>query len=401
MNLNRGLINLSPPDFSHILKYLTKQDKKNMRLVCKYFLQLVTNSKQGLSLLKVDIWEKSALFLTDYYWLLKSNLDICLKLPIEDQIAIDENLRTEVTEFVHECHERIVNIEVIYGTPIDLVEQIMPKLTQLEHISVVSSLKRNSKVFVNLIENNGNHLKSLKLSDVTLENIKLAKETALLNLKHLFLHCCSGNQAIQSLISFSTNVIKLTLKDMNLKALYVTELPKLQEIYLSNCKGEIGIQSLLSSSSNLTHLLLEDIHLETRFEKPLPNLNYLSLDDCDGEIVSVVTQSAQSVTRMKLDNTNLDTKITKLLPCLSDLSLKGCGGQISSLLTQSASNLISLKLSEVDLETTVEKPFTNLKVVMIGQKGINISNSLLLNKAGKLRQLLGLKRKRNSHSMMY
>ena len=267
MNLYRGLINLSPPDFSHVLKYLTKHDKRNVRLVCKYFLQLVTNSKQGLSLLKVDIWEKSSLFLTDYYWLIKSNLDICLKLPIEDQIAVDENLITDVTEFVNECHERIVYIEVIYGTPIDLVEQIMPKLTQLEHISVVSSLKRNSKVFVNLIENNRNHLKSLKLSDVTFENVKLDKEIDLLNLKHLFLHCCSGNQVIQSLISFSTNLIKITLKDMNLKTLSVTELPKLQEIYLSNCKGESGIQSLLSSSSNLTHLLLEDIHLETRIKR--------------------------------------------------------------------------------------------------------------------------------------
>jgi len=397
MNLYRGLSNLSPPDFSHILKYLTKQDKKSVRLVCNYFLHLVTNSKKGLSILKVDIWEKSEIFLTDYYWLINSTLDINIKLPIEYQIEGDENLRTRVIEFINDCQNRIVSIEVIYGTPVHLVEQIVPKLTQLQHMKVVSDLKIQSQVFVNLIQNSRECLVSLHLSDVTFHNFIFEKETALPNLQKLFLHCCAGNIGFQSLISSSTNLTELTLKDMNLNTLVVTDLPKLKEMNLCNCKGNSGIQALLLSSSNLTNLILEDIHLDTRFDKPLTNLNYLSLEDCDGEISSMVTQAAQSLTKMKLNNTDLDTKITKLLPCLTDLSLKGCSGEISSLLTQSASNLTNITLFKVDLETDVGKPFINLKVVKIGTKELNINNSLLLTKAGKLRLLMesrsALKRK--------
>jgi len=245
---HRGLQDLSPPDLSHVTQYLSTRDLRSLRKVCSYLLKQIPPQRP----LKVNVWSKRDKFMRDFEWLCGSNLEIYLTLPKDelkcyDDLSMEEydsdhynhhgssacmqQMKAKVVDFVTECHHRIVEIEVYEKTSHQFLQQVLPKLKNIKVAKLCCSkmpgnwytagrpgfedtkfwnsatqgfyevkcdiyngkpvLQYLTNIFLNLTEENGEHLEYLELSDPYFDFLfKNKTKQDFPNLKEIFLHGC-------------------------------------------------------------------------------------------------------------------------------------------------------------------------------------------------------------------
>jgi len=205
-----------------------------------------------------------------------------------------------------------------------------------------------------------------------------------------------GNNNSNSLENIESKFIAFTDVQFN-------EMSYLTELQLCRCR--VQILALLSRTSNLKKLKLRDMHLDTATATTavdLKKLEELELVTCSGEISVLLAKVATNITTLFLWSIDLNTSLETTFTKLRKLKLRKCRGEISYLLTQAALVITTLDLGYMHMNTFVAKPFNNLQVLVIRElnawpndvsrwccKDIDISASPLLTRAGRLSEFGG------------
>lgn len=241
---------------------------RSFRLVClqnqylyNYLYQIITddiNKKEDILNIDLNHYRNSNClkFLQDFKFLVKSSLKISLRLPPEDALSQVDNLRRKLVEMIDVCNERIVHIDIGSNVPRNLLKVILPSLTQLKKIEIVGT--QDSEIFQQLIDNNCDNLKILKLEQMTITNTHF---NHLPNLNEINLVCCKGN-GLNSLLLKSSNLEKLRLCKIDL--VVVTEviadyIKNLKDLELDSCRLNA---SLMSRATSLRKLKFEGFNLD-------------------------------------------------------------------------------------------------------------------------------------------
>lgn len=398
-----GLADLTPTDLYHIFQYLPWRSKKNMRLACKYFFEMITHHDKRFSVLKVDLSDNRFI---DLDFLRASSLDICVKIPTDKDLdkqreryrdleddglrwMMDEmmkegmsndevlasvparkrialgrrnarvrralgrhgselDMETNAIDFISEFQHRIVGIEA-GCTAVRVLEKVAPKLTRLQKIKLhYLGYSIKFKLLLDLIKKNAATLEQL--------NILRAK--------------------------FDVDEIGV-------------DLPNLKVLHLEEVSGEKIIASILTNkcTPKLRDLKLWNLHLNVPLPNPPDNVKILSFSNCRGvpAINSLITQSAASLQDLELNFVDFNvTNEIVAMPNMRELSIMTCTGNnyLSTLLTKCAPSLTRLTIWTIDMCILVFEPMKNLREVKINTVDRDIRNSLLLTQPGPLLFLL-------------
>ena len=168
---SKGILDLPPEILTQINKYLPLQDEKHFREVCLGcpVLRKAYNDKiQELGIMRVHLCNEDYLvkFVNDIKFLVHSNLKISLELPPKYDVDVHEILNPALIQLVDKCQDRILHLQADYVVPSDINEKVLPKLTKLKKIQIISRNKIHDELFLQLIENNCDSVEKLELFEL-------------------------------------------------------------------------------------------------------------------------------------------------------------------------------------------------------------------------------------------
>jgi len=134
------------------------------------------------------------------------------------------------------------------------------------------------------------------------------------------------------------------------------------------------ILKLLQRNSGLQQVTLVFVNFVIEPTISSSNIKELELYGCDGKISWLINVCAVNLTKLVLYNIYLDDEITAPLSKLQHLELENTGGEISSLINGAAPTLTQFYFADMNMDifdVQVDKPFTNLKVLEIGEYNID------------------------------
>ena len=221
---DKKVVDIDITDLYLIFQYLQRTDKNNIRLVCKYFNNIITQIDKNFYVLKVDFGIENCLTLSVA---IRSTLDLCIKIPSDTLSTLNSReTRNEFCEraavnFVNQVNNRIISLDADCKSE-NFLTLIIPKLTRLKKIFLrndqESSSFSNAKLLGDMIRNN-----HLTLEELYIIKAKLDQEYDIIlpNLKNLYLEQVSGEKCLLSLLkcilNHSTNLKKLTLWQLEIQ----------------------------------------------------------------------------------------------------------------------------------------------------------------------------------------
>jgi len=399
MKTLRGLIDLSPPDFSYILNKLPFEDKLRLRLTCKYLYRLVMEDKgfdmEGV--IKMD-FKKGY----DYEVFRILSLQIKVKIPSQNEIAKKENLIDEVTHFFDLFEDRIVDVD-ISNPCTNLFNLIFPKLRNLRKIKIQDRYDSLSSVEIaNLIENNSFTLENLSLIAIRREKFTLKHSYP--KMKVFCLQECN-NKVVQQFVTKLTQLTRLSVNNND-------------DITDQNFSALID-----DNSSTLVHLELKYVFANSKrilLRFPLTKLKELTLIRCGSNIVNQVEPQVSELQKLCIIDENYYTSTEKLntlikgnaptlhylelsadnklegnektqFPKLKVLKLigsKSCSdAAFQYVIENSAKTLTTLSCRDIRNEIQVRKDMCNLKVLELRQCNEKFAKSIMRYAEPSLRNL--------------
>jgi len=298
-----------------IFKYLSFEDQKNVRIVCRSL------ADRGI------ILSKSLKF-----WNIRSQF--CHFLPEYEQIIANVNLLVSKCCRMKGCNFGKLHLKECRNVNIQWIRRHADRIVSLEYIG--GQMTRQ-------IEDN---IRFEKLRQVKVEN-------------------CSKNSRLASLLkkvcsSLETMIVHLCEFCRSAEMSWLSELtctfPQLDKIGMEDCSVSHHLNQALSASFNkITTLVLYkvDIKLFSEIKEDLATVKYVSLIDCRGEeqglpnLIKRCSSNLTSLVMKKVDLKILDS-FDCYLPALKLLSLSKCNAANGQyvLLEKCAANLEVLDIDE-------------------------------------------------------
>jgi len=390
------LADLDPTDLYQIFRYLPWSAKKSMRLVCKYFFEIITHHDKRFSVLKVDLTKE--FHFIDLAFIRDSSLDVCVKIPSDKELdkqkeryrdLEEDGIRFMMGEMVM---EGVPNNEVLASLParkrfafgrrnnrratkrseFEMESNAVDIICELQHRIVGIEAGCTAERILDKVAP-----KLVRLQKIKLHYLGYSMSSKLL------LDLIRRNAATLELL----NILRAKLDDDKLGV----NLPNLKILHLEEVSGEKMMASILSNqcTPKLRDLKLWNLHLNAPLHNPPDSVKILSFSNCRGvpAIHSLITQSAASLQDLELNfvDFNVTNKIVAM-PNMRELSIQTCTGNsyLSMLLTSCAPSLTRLTIWTIDMCILVLRPMKNLKEVKINTVEKDITNSLLLTTPGPL-----------------
>ena len=121
---DKKVVDIDITDLYLIFQYLQRTDKNNIRLVCKYFNNIITQIDKNFYVLKVDFGIENCLTLSVA---IRSTLDLCIKIPSDTLFT----LRKTAVNFINQVNNRIISLDADCKSE-NFLTLIIPKLTRLK-----------------------------------------------------------------------------------------------------------------------------------------------------------------------------------------------------------------------------------------------------------------------------
>lgn len=310
------LLELPDVPLIQIFKYLSFEDQKNIRIVCKSLA-----ARAILLVRSLKVW----------------------------------NIRSKLCHLLPEYHQIIANVNLL-----------VPKCCRMNGCKIGSLfLKDCQNVTLQWIRRHADNITSLEFYGGNLSRQIVDENIRLLRLREVKVENCLKNSKLASILSQAFGSLETMLLHScefcnNVEMGWLSELtctfPQLDKLGIVNCSiGQNLNKALMSSFTKMTTLVLYkvDIKLFCLIEHDLPTVKYVLLMDCKGEkegLCNFIERCSRNLTSLVLNQVNfkvLDT-FDVYLPALKFLSISRCTAAFGQfvILHRCAANLQLLDIDE-------------------------------------------------------
>ena len=187
-----NIVSLPPELRSAIVRKISLPVLRTLRLVCvqNRFLydklyQIITDEINKRDTLKIhlDNNQNCDKFLQDVKFLVDSPVKISLDLP--RGIDLTANLRAKLIDMINVSHGKIHQICIGCFVPRDVLEEVLPKLTNLKKIKIDAHY-RDAELYQQMIKKNCESVEKLELDGMTFtDEVTFNEMSSLTERRHL------------------------------------------------------------------------------------------------------------------------------------------------------------------------------------------------------------------------